>query len=90
MKKTLGRWPVYLLIWAFSLYLPAGSAQTPSLVAKTAQSAGERDGRHDFDFELGTWKIHLKRLVQPLTGSSTWVHWISDQTRVNDVADRAQ
>jgi hypothetical protein len=32
-----------------------------------------RDGQHDFDFEVGTWKIHLKRLVHPLTGSNTWV-----------------
>ena len=32
-----------------------------------------RDGQRDFDFEVGTWKIHLKRLVHPLTGSNTWV-----------------
>jgi hypothetical protein len=39
-----------------------------------AQAAGEaRDGAHDFDFEIGTWKTHLKRLVHPLTGSTTWV-----------------
>jgi hypothetical protein len=30
------------------------------------------DGQHDFDFELGTWKIHLKRLEHPLTGFTTW------------------
>jgi hypothetical protein len=35
----------------------------------------ERDGQHDFDFELGSWKIHLKRLVHPLTGSTTWVEF---------------
>jgi hypothetical protein len=80
MKKTIGHYPVYLLICAFSLYVPEGFAQTPPQVTKTAQSAGVRDGQHDFDFELGTWKIHLKRLVQPLTGSSTWVQ--SDGTSV--------
>ncbi len=26
------------------------------------QAATPRDGQHDFDFEIGTWKIHLKRL----------------------------
>jgi hypothetical protein len=31
-----------------------------------------RDGRHDFDFELGNWKTHIRRLVHPLTGSTTW------------------
>jgi hypothetical protein len=30
-------------------------------------------GPHGFDFEFGTWKTHLKVLVHPLTGSSTWV-----------------
>lgn len=37
-------------------------------------SAG-RDGQHDFDFEIGTWKTHLRRLLNPLTGSSTWVEY---------------
>jgi hypothetical protein len=34
-----------------------------------------RDGSHDFDFEIGSWKIHLKKLVHPLTGSTTWVEF---------------
>ena len=39
------------------------------------QSSAERDGQRDFDFELGSWKIHLKRLEHPLTGSSSWVEF---------------
>ncbi|HEU5219895.1 MAG TPA: hypothetical protein VFU23_14645 [Gemmatimonadales bacterium] len=31
------------------------------------------DGQHDFDFEPGRWKAHLKRLLHPLTGSTEWV-----------------
>lgn len=34
-----------------------------------------RDGRHDFDFEIGTWKTHLRRLLHPLSGSDTWVEY---------------
>ncbi|HXI24828.1 MAG TPA: hypothetical protein VNG71_13275 [Pyrinomonadaceae bacterium] len=34
-----------------------------------------RDGSHDFDFEIGKWKTHLRRLVHPLTGSTTWVEY---------------
>jgi hypothetical protein len=30
-------------------------------------------GQHDFDFELGVWKTHLKRLLHPLAKSTTWV-----------------
>lgn len=33
------------------------------------------DGQHDFDFEIGTWKTQLKRLVKPLSGSTEWVEY---------------
>ena len=33
------------------------------------------DGQHDFDFEIGTWKTHISRLLNPLTGSSTWIEF---------------
>jgi hypothetical protein len=31
-----------------------------------------RDGQHDFDFNVGTWATHIRRLEHPLTGSTTW------------------
>ena len=31
------------------------------------------DGQHDFNPLLGSWKYHLKRRLNPLTGSTTWV-----------------
>lgn len=42
---------------------------------RTEQTLNERDGQHDFDFEIGTWKTHLRRLKNPLTGSTTWVEY---------------
>jgi len=53
--------------------LPA-AAQTDSGAAVAAVGK-ERDGQHDFDFELGSWKIHLKRRLNPLTGSDKWVEF---------------
>jgi hypothetical protein len=52
-------------------------AQTNSGGAKsdTQNSTTTRDGQHDFGFEIGTWKIHLKRRLHPLTGSTTWVEF---------------
>lgn len=35
----------------------------------------QRDGQHDFDFEIGTWKTNLRRLQRPLSGSTTWVEY---------------
>jgi hypothetical protein len=70
---------VYLMVWSLViLWLPLqGVAQENSDASKPSvqQTAVERDGQHDFDFELGSWKIHLKRLVHPLTGSTTWVEF---------------
>jgi hypothetical protein len=39
------------------------------------QAATPRDGQHDFDFEIGTWKTHLRRLQYPFTGSNNWVEY---------------
>lgn len=68
------------LLWSALIFAPhSGSvaAQPDSSTAKTAQqpATAKRDGQHDFDFEIGTWKIHLKRLLHPLTGSTTWVEF---------------
>ncbi|GHO47924.1 hypothetical protein [Ktedonospora formicarum] len=32
----------------------------------------EKDGRADFDFFVGTWKVHNRRLKERLKGSTTW------------------
>ena len=49
-----------------------GAAQQ---AANTTAAAEARDGRHDFDWEFGVWKTHLKRRLRPLTGSSEWVEY---------------
>jgi len=52
--------------------LPGARSQTAASPAQPADAAAH-DGQHDFDFEIGTWKTHLRRLVHPLTGSHEWV-----------------
>jgi hypothetical protein len=62
----------------FILLLPvAGSAEDASSTTTTANQPvrAARDGQHDFDFEIGSWTIHLKRLTHPLTGSTSWVEF---------------
>ncbi|MGA7632812.1 MAG: hypothetical protein WCB11_18780 [Terriglobales bacterium] len=50
-----------------------GLAQDPGAsTTRAEQTTTERDGQHDFDFEIGTWKVHISRLQHPLTGSATW------------------
>lgn len=38
-------------------------------------SAAAHDGQHDFDWEIGTWDTHLKRLREPLSGKTEWVEY---------------
>ena len=49
-----------------ALSLAAGAtdnaAQPPQVAA--------RDGQHDFDFNIGVWKTHIRRILDPLSGSA--------------------
>lgn len=69
----------YLLACSLVVVLQpaAGWAQSNSGAPKTElqQTPKRRDGRHDFDFHIGTWKTHLRRLQNPLTGSTKWVEY---------------
>jgi hypothetical protein len=77
--NVLKQFQTYLVVGSLVvvLYPFQGLARQDSDAAKNSvqHTGAERDGQHDFDFELGTWKIHLKRLVHPLTGSTTWVEF---------------
>jgi hypothetical protein len=43
------------------------AAAAPPAPAPT--TGAPRDGQHDFDFNFGVWKTHIKRIVNPLSGS---------------------
>ncbi len=58
--------------------LPGTGLGQPSAGASATTPSGGmtlRDGWKDFDFEIGTWRTHLRRLLRPLTGSTTWVEY---------------
>ena len=40
--------------------------------ASASYAAQQRDGSHDFDFLIGDWKAHVRRLPDRLNGSNTW------------------
>jgi hypothetical protein len=54
------------------LHAPPAFSQSAPAAAETGEKQ-LRDGQHDFDFHLGTWKTHISRLQHPLTGSNTWL-----------------
>jgi hypothetical protein len=81
--RTLGQFRTHLLVCSLVVLLQplAGLAQqNPATSGTGVQQAadnreGARDGQRDFDFDIGVWKTHLRRLVHPLTGSTTWVEY---------------
>jgi hypothetical protein len=55
--------------------LPGRASGQPASGNQSAATQQARDGQSDFDFEIGTWKTRLSRLLRPLTGSTTWVEY---------------
>ena len=60
---------------AFMLWIAIMGLLCSPMAQVSAQAVqGDRSGKkaahdvqHDFDFQIGTWKTHLKRLVHPLS-----------------------
>ena len=70
--RKVGR--TLLLTAIVGCLLSIGALSQAAAAAPQQQTSGQlRDGQHDFDFNLGTWKTHIRRLVHPLTGSNDWV-----------------
>jgi hypothetical protein len=65
--QTLKRIPIFLIACALVVI-------SQPLQGFAQHNPSQRNGQHDFDFEIGTWKTHLSRLLHPLNGSTTWIH----------------
>ena len=66
------RMPLPLL--AVLLLAPALGSAAPTAPAPVPPPQ-QHDGAHDFDFLIGDWKAHLRRLPDRLAGSSTWIEY---------------
>jgi len=51
-----------------------GSA-TRAQTASDPRDLPQRDGSHDFDFLIGDWKAHVRRLPDRLNSSNLWVEY---------------
>lgn len=73
--KHIRTWLIVCSSVLFLLPFQGRPQQNPDAPKTGVQRTAERDGSHDFDPLLGSWKYHLKRRVNPLTGSNTWVEF---------------
>lgn len=55
--------------------LPSALASQQGGTAPPAAQAAPSGGAHDFDWDIGIWKTHQRRLLHPMTGSTTWVEY---------------
>jgi hypothetical protein len=67
----------------------AQTAQTQTTHAQTSSNPAnlpQRDGSHDFDFLIGNWKAHVRRLPDRLNNSNFWVEYdgISNHKKLLD------
>ena len=60
-----------------------------SIAITAAQVQQRKDGSRDFDFEIGEWKTHVKRLQRPLSGSTAWVEYTGTTTVRGVLGQRA-
>lgn len=58
-----------LLAVATGAPLPADAAQDSP---KSSQAAPDLSGLHDFDFLIGDWRVHSRKLKERLAGSRDW------------------
>lgn len=56
--------------WSASAF---GRTQPEATKKQPLEIVVAQDGQHDFDFLFGNWKVHCRRLLHPLSGSSQWI-----------------
>src|SRR3954453_10444586 len=81
MTKTRQRQPFVAIlltntaVFSYQFAVAGDDSANNKVAAPATTTTTPRDGSHDFDFEIGTWKTHLKRRLHPLTGTDEWVEY---------------
>jgi hypothetical protein len=60
------------ILWLSHRAIAAMQLDATSVNSDSHQKAVLHDGQHDFDFEIGKWKAHVRRLGHRLSGSNDW------------------
>jgi len=79
MKNRLLRLLCFLVLCTCSIPFYAQTTPDPA-------NLPQRDGSHDFDFLIGNWKAHVRRLPDRLNNSNSWIEYegISNHKKLLD------
>lgn len=80
---------VRLIKCVFCSLIALCAFRTVPFYAQTAANPAnlpQRDGAHDFDFLIGNWKAHVRRLPDRLNNSNAWIEYdgISNHKKIFD------
>jgi|GEM_PF-212442 hypothetical protein len=78
--------PAIMIAAVFISEVHAHKGFTNAQASVSGSTVTQRDGSHDFDFLIGDWKAHVRRLPQRLKGSNVWVEYngISNHKKLLD------
>ena len=78
--------PLLVLILVAIVFVAILPASCHAQTASNPANLPQRDGSHDFDFIIGNWKAHVRRLPDRLNNSTTWVEYdgISNHKKLLD------
>jgi hypothetical protein len=62
-----------LMLLALVIVLAFQAVAQHDTSASLTNPTAQHDGQRDFDWEFGTWNLHVARLQHPLTGSNSWI-----------------
>ncbi|WP_266183268.1 hypothetical protein [Dyella humicola] len=74
MELTASKFAISLFVGTTALFgtLPSALAADSSSNPTAIFAAPQRDGSRDFDFLIGDWKAHVRRLPDRLNNSTSW------------------
>ena len=66
---------IYLSLLLYFVISPVQVVPTSAQTSANPANLPQRDGSHDFDFLIGNWKAHVRRLPDRLNNSNAWVEY---------------
>jgi hypothetical protein len=75
MSKQMMRGGLLALTMVAAIIFSPGLSRAETSAPPVVPPPAVHDGGHDFDFVIGDWKAHVRRLPDRLVGSTKWIEY---------------